>query len=541
MNAFEFHDVSYRFPDAERVALDRVSWHAKPGDKVLVVGPSGSGKSTLLRCLNGLVPHFHGGRFAGRVVVLGQDTRVAGPRELAQRVGSVFQDPEAQTVSQLVEDELAFGMENLGVPRAEMLERIEHTCAWLEIEHLRHRETDQLSGGERQVVALAAALVTQPSLLILDEPTSQLDPLAAARVLRTLERVGERFGAAVVVAEHRLERLLPWANSVVTVQDGVVAASARAEATIHGLPEPPPLVALGKRLGWSPLPITIQEARTRLNGWRTETPNQQRSQARHGAPLLEARGLGFRYRAEPALDEVDLAIHPGDVIALMGPNGSGKTTLLKLLTGLLRPESGEVWVNGQPASRRRSVSEIARVIGYVPQHASLILHQETLEEELRFTLSARGQSGDIGAMLEMVGLAGYGDRHPLDLSGGERQRAALAAIAVGAPPVLLLDEPTRGLPAGDKERLAEFIRRWAGQGRAVLVATHDAEFVAGLAGWVVMLEQGRVASQGTPERVLAGHPVYAPVMNRLLGGSVLTLEDACQVLARPAAAVPTPV
>jgi energy-coupling factor transport system ATP-binding protein len=457
--------LRYRFPETSFDALAGIDWHAAPGSFTLVAGQSGSGKSTLLRCLNGLIPHFHGGHFGGEVIVAGRDTRISAPRDLATVIGSVFQEPEAQLITDTVHDEIAFALENLGFSRREVSERLAGISARLGIEHLRERRISTLSGGERQLVALAAALAPGPPALVLDEPTSQLDPDATAALLDTLAGLHRAEGLTAVIAEHRIERLCPLADAVLHLSEGRSNLLQRATATAA-------LESDGLLAGRGAAAFTV------------DSPEP-------GETLVELRDLRFSYGARMALDGVSLDLHAGEAVALMGPNGSGKTTLLKHLIGLLRPDAGSVLIAGQGIAGR-PVHEIAASVGYVPQQPSLILHRETLRDELRFTLDALARAGDIDATLDLLGIGDLAAKHPLDLSGGERQRAAIAAIAVGSPRVLLLDEPTRGLPWSEKQRLAGSLRRFAGNGRLVVVATHDFAFAAALGGRILRLVSGRI-------------------------------------------------
>jgi energy-coupling factor transport system ATP-binding protein len=522
--------LSYRFPAGTRDVLRRVSWEVEVGSVTLVVGPSSAGKTTLLRCLNGLIPHFHGGNFGGDVVVLGANTRGASPRDFAASVGVVFQDPEAQFITDRVEDEIVFGLENLGYQRGVMRLRLEETLDLLGIHHLRQREVATLSGGERQRVALAAALVTRPGMLVLDEPTSQLDPLAAHDVLAAVERLNRDLGMTIVLSEHRLDRVLPFAERLVLVERAGLREGQVREQLAH-MADVPPLVALARSQGWEPLPVTVREARRFLPD---EFDSGTMDTPRHapGDVLACVEGLRHRYGPRVSLNDVSFSARQGEVIALLGRNGSGKTTLLKHLMGLLRPERGRVVLRGSDIARV-PVQQIAGTAGYVPQHPTTILHQETLLEELRYTGRVQGKPVEPMALLERLGIAEHAARHPLDLSGGERQRAALAAIAVTEPAVLLLDEPTRGLPGADKRVLAGFVRDYAAAGRTVIVATHDVEFAAVAADRVLLLAGGELIADGSAREVLAGSLAFGTQLNRLLGGQVLTLADAEAVLRQP--------
>lgn len=522
MNALELANISYRFPNSTDDVLRHVNWTAIEGSVNLLVGPSGSGKSTLLSCLNGLIPHFHGGAFSGEARIFGASTLDNAPRDLAATVGTVFQDPESQFVTDSVEDEIVFGLENLGYDRRTMRLRLEETLDLIGIQHLRTRAISQLSGGERQRVALAAALVTRPRILLLDEPTSQLDPLAAHDILSAVEHLNRDFGTTIVIAEHRLDRVLPFAGEITAVANGNVVAG-NVQTMLDHLDDLPPLVQWGKHQGWQPLPLTIRDARAMQGP--LDSPEIQPAPAATGDVCLTVKRLDHRYGNQPALNAVSFDARQGEVIALAGKNGSGKTTLLRQIMGLIRPDRGTIGIHGRNTTSMK-VQEIAAFAGYVPQFPTAILHQETLRDELLFTARAQGMVVDPGQIAGTLGITHLLERHPLDLSGGQRQRAALAAIVASTPEILLLDEPTRGLPGSDKSSLAGYLREYASAGRLVIVATHDVEFLAQSASRVIMLADGEIIADGQPGDVLSGSLTFGTQMNRLFGGRILTLEDA---------------
>ena len=523
MNALELRELSYRFPESAVDVLRNVSWSALEGSVNLVVGPSGGGKTTLLHCLNGIIPHFHGGHFGGEALLFRFSTRMTAPRDLAASVGTVFQDPESQFVTDAVEDEIVFGMENLGYDRRTMRMRLEETLDLLGIQHLRQRAISQLSGGERQRVALAAALSTRPSLLLLDEPTSQLDPLAAHDILSAVERLNRDFGTTVVIAEHRLDRVLPFTEQILSVRDAGLTHGT-VQQMLATLDDVPPLVAYGRYHGWDPLPLTIRDARRYLQPL-VPPPHLGRGKSAPGERVLRVEGAGHQYGTHRSLGGVSIDGHAGEAIALIGKNGSGKTTLLRLIMGLLRPAEGRILLAQQDTARLK-VQEIARHAGYVPQFPTAILHEESVREEVAFTGKALGVEVNAETISAKLGITALIDRHPLDLSGGERQRAALAAISAAGPDVLLLDEPTRGLPGRDKEQLATFIRDYSAQGKLVIVATHDVEFLVQCATRAVLLADGEIIADGDPADILPGSLTFSTQMNRLLGGDILTLSDA---------------
>ncbi len=528
---------SYTYPGATHPALDGVTLDIEPGEFALVTGPSGAGKSTLLRCLNGLVPHFTGGTLGGTVTVAGHDPVTEGPQTLSRTVGFVFQDAEAQFVVDRVEDEVALALEYRAVPLVEMRRRVGQVLELLGLTPLRDRPLETLSGGEKQRVAIAAALALRPRILVLDEPTSQLDPRSAEEVLSALLRLNRDLGLTVVLAEHRLERVLPYADRLVCLPaPGALPLSGPPRVVLEQADLASPLVALGKALGWDPLPLTVKEGRSlaeeavaRAGPQVADAPPA--AKARRSEVILRVRRVSFAYGDLLALREANLTVRKGELVALVGANGSGKTTLLKCVVGLLRPRQGEIELAGESVVDRET-AEICRSVGYLPQQPDDLLFAETVLEELAVTLRNHGLSVPPIAprkLLERLGLRDLEAAYPRDLSVGQRQRVALGAVTVTAPRLLLLDEPTRGMDYGAKQALVRLLREWQAEGAGVLLATHDVELVARAADRVVVLERGRVVAAGQPAEVLSTAPVFAPQMARLFPGTGwLTVE---QVLA----------
>jgi len=524
----ELQNVTYSYPEAMRPVLHNLSLTVQEGEFLLVIGPSGSGKSTLLRCLNGLVPHFYGGRFSGRLRVCGQDPLTAEPRRMSRHVGFVFQDPEAQFVVDAVEDELVFALENHAVPQTTMRKRVEEVLDQLDIAHLRGRRVSTLSGGEKQRVAIAAVLTLQPQVLVLDEPTSQLDPQAAEEVLGALLRLNHDLGLTIVLSEHRLERVAQYADRILYLPgDGQPPLLGEPRHVLAQVDLTPPLVQLGKALGWHPLPLTLKEARPHAQTLQPTNPltHQPTNPLTH-QPTIQIRDLWHAYNGQQALKGINLEIAGGEFVALMGRNGAGKTTLLKQIVGLLKPKQGQVNVMGLD-TRHAGQQAIVAHVGYVPQNPSALLFADTVRQELDFTRRSRGlATGGYEPLLETLGLAAHAERYPRDLSVGERQRAALAAVLVAGPEIILLDEPTRGLDYRQKKALATFLQREKARGRTVLVATHDVELAAACADRVVLLGDGQVVVDGPAREVMTDSLVFTSQVNKLFRDArFLTVED----------------
>jgi energy-coupling factor transport system ATP-binding protein len=521
MTSVRADGVSFTYPDGDRPALHDATVAIDEGTFALAVGATGAGKSTFLRAVNGLVPHFTGGRFSGRVTVDGRDTLEHAPRALADAVAFVPQDAAASFVLDRVEDELAYGMENLGVDPAHMRRRVEEMLDLLDIEPLRRRSVRTLSGGEQQRVAIAAALAAGPRILVLDEPTSQLDPQGAEHVVAALQRLVHDQGMTVLLAEHRLERVAGSVDLAIGFDRGSVAAG-EPSAVIRRLAMGPPVARLGRLVGWDPVPLTVREAR-RL-GVALE-PNEPRGPApAPGETLVRTRDLHATHGQAPALRAIDLDVARGEIVAVMGRNGAGKTTLLRSIAGVHEPSRGSVTVSGHPP-------EPGVDVALCPQEPEVVLFAETVTDEVRATRRARSLPDDPMPILEAIGIADVADRHPRDLSAGQRLLVATAAIAAAEAPVLLLDEPTRGLDPASKDRLVGFLRGHVAEGGVAMVATHDVELAAAVASRVVILAGGDIVADGDPGTVLGDSTVFAPQMTRAFGPGWLTPEQVAEAIA----------
>ncbi|TQJ87806.1 ABC transporter ATP-binding protein [Streptomyces sp. SLBN-31] len=636
-----FEDVSVTYEGAAEPTLRGVDFEVPEGELVLLVGPSGTGKSTLLNTVGGLVPHFTGGTLRGRVTVAGRDTRTHKPRELADVVGTVGQDPLSHFVTDTVEDELAYGMESLGLAPAVMRRRVEETLDLLGLSDLRDRSIATLSGGQRQRVAIGSVLTPHPRVLVLDEPTSALDPAAAEEVLAVLQRLVHDLGTTVLMAEHRLERVIQYADRVAVLPAPGAAPLLGTPAEMMAVsPVCPPVVELGRLAGWTPLPLTVRDARRRAvelrerladlapptpdrtsvaahapepdDALRTKatltppagnaldprtngtppagnaptpntdstppagnapTPNTDSTPpagiARHprtdgtpsagipptpnadGTPsagasgtlpasrtrrqrwfparrrgttvpaavsghVAEVRALTVRRTHAEVLHQVGLTIAAGETVALMGRNGAGKSTLLSALVGLVEPSAGTVRVAGL-TPHRTPPRDLVRQVGLVPQEPRDLLYADTVAAECaaadRDAQAAPGSCRDLLSGL-LPGVPD--DTHPRDLSEGQRLTLALAVVLTARPPLLLLDEPTRGLDYAAKARLVTLLRALAADGHAIVLATHDVELAAELADRVILLAEGEVIADGPTADVVVSSPSFAPQVTKIL-------------------------
>jgi len=611
-----FERVGVTYAGEDRPVLRDVSLVVPEGELCLLAGATGSGKSTLLRAVNGLVPHFTGGTLSGRVTVAGRDTRTHPPRELADVVGVVGQDPLHGFVTDTVEEELAYAMEQLAVPPATMRKRVEETLDLLGIADLRDRPLRTLSGGQQQRVAIGSVLTAHPRVLVLDEPTSALDPTAAEEVIAAVTRLVHDLGVTVLMAEHRLERVVPYADRMLLLPGDGTLVDGPPAAVLARAPVAPPVVELGRLAGWDPLPLSVRDARRLAGPLRdrlAERPVPTPSATVPGDVLLDARGVVVRYGKLVAVAGVDLTLRAGEVVALMGRNGSGKSSLLWALQGAGPRASGSVRAGGagpagsvratdanpassvraggadpvgsvratgadpassvraggadpvgsvratdanpassvraggadpvgsvratgaDPASSVRATgadpavvgaARARKLVGLVPQTPGDLLYLETVAAECRAADRESGRPPGTCAAL-LAELADLDPRtHPRDLSEGQRLALVLAVQLTAAPPVLLLDEPTRGLDYGAKRRFAAIVRGLAAEGRAVVVATHDVELVAALADRVVVMAQGEVVADGPTAAVVVASPAFAPQVAKILAPEPWLTVDA---------------
>ncbi|MFB9923625.1 ABC transporter ATP-binding protein [Amycolatopsis halotolerans] len=550
----EFSHVSVTYDGADRPVLRDVDLTIEEGELCLVAGRTGVGKSTLLGAINGLVPHFTGGTLSGRVEVAGLDTATHPPRELASVVGVVGQDPLAGFVTDTVEEELAYAMEQLAVAPDVMRKRVEETLDLLGIAELRDRPLRTLSGGQQQRVAIGAVLTAHPSVLVLDEPTSALDPTAAEEVLAAITRLVHDLGTTVVVAEHRMERVAQYADRLLYLPgDGTVVSGPPAEVFAE-TDVAPPIVELGRLAGWSPLPLSVRDARRLARPLRERLAERRPNVAlgacdapnvafgasdapnatlgRSGEAVLKARGVRVRYGGVNAVRGVDLRLNQGEVVALMGRNGSGKSSLLWALQGSGPRSDGTVDVLGADPKTLRSRAARTRV-GLVPQTPSDLLYLDSVGAECRQAdVESDVPPGTARKLLDRLVPGIQDDTNPRDLSEGQRLALVLAVQLAAAPPVVLLDEPTRGLDYPAKRHFATILADLAAEGHAVLLATHDVEFVASAAHRVVVLAEGEVVADGPTADVVVASPAFAPQVAKILAPEPwLTVDAVAKALA----------
>lgn len=557
MAIVEIKDLTYYYPDTVKPALNKINLSINEGEYVLVMGGSGSGKSSFVKAIAGLIPEFYGGKIAGSLAIAGINSKKLDKKSFVQKVGIVFQDPESQLVMTNVEQELAFGLENLGLSTDLIRRRIMEVSGALSISSYQQSCHAELSGGLKQKVALASILAMQPDILILDEPTSQLDPVAGEEILTMIRRLNEENGITVILIEQRLERCFHLADRFLVMDKGKLVFNHTNSESIarwageKNSPFIPPLARLFAQTGFSRIPMTIKEGRSLINKV-TGTQNSKNKQGKPAlnnvevkkaceqsiskqTPLVIAEGVWFLYEnGSEALKNINLRVNPGEILVLMGENAAGKTTLLKNLNGLLKPARGKICIANRDI-KNMQVEELAGTVGYLSQNPNDYLFLDTVRAELEFTQKNLdiNDSDKSEELLNRLDLLEYAEDNPRDLSSGERQRVALASILVSDPQLLLLDEPTRGLDYSLKAELGRILLELKEKGKAIILVTHDIEFAAEIASKVVLMSQGSIIGSGNKYEMLTRSTFYSPQISKLfskINDNIVTFAEGVNYL-----------
>ncbi len=520
----EIRNLTYRYPERAKPALKSINLSVSNGDFVLLVGPSGGGKSTLIRAINGLVPHFYGGAMRGKVEVNGMDTRNCTPNKMAEQVGIVFQDPENQLVMTKVENEISFGLEIQGLDREEIEMRVKEALEGFGLNKIRKNFTPQISGGEKQRLVLASILALKPKVLVLDEPTSQLDPKGAEELLGMLIQLNKEHGITVIIAEHRLERCFEYANKVVLVENGEMPFSAPPKEFVR--------MALKRDKEYLPpvskifhgftneIAISVEDGRRILSKFLDKIDPSEMitwGEKKHakGRPILQLDGVFFKYpNNNYILKGINLKICEGERVAIVGKNGSGKSTLVKHFNGLLRPDKGKIILMGIN-TKDATTAELSKYCGFLSQNPNDYLFEKSVEKEIDLTLRLQGIDLEKGIesknmVVDMFELEKQLEHYSRDLSCGERQRVALASVIVTMPRLLVLDEPTRGMDYERKMDLGNAMKDLSGLGIASVVVTHDVEYCAEHVDRIIILEDGKIVADGAKKDVFSRYKVFAP-------------------------------
>ena len=532
----KFSNVSLIYPNSTTTVLENLNLEIQEGELVLVIGSTGSGKSSLLRLINGLVPHHTGGILAGDVSVDGVSTQMVKPGGMAHLIGIVGQNPANTFVADTVEDELAFGMETLNLPNDVMRKRIEETLDLLSLTALRNRTIATLSGGEQQRVAIGAALVTHPKVLVLDEPTSALDPIAAEEVLSILHRLVHDLSLTVVIAEHKLERVIQFADRIVQINGDGVAKVGTPEQILLVSPIAPPIVHLARALGLKEIGVSVRDMRRMTTEIREgEYVQEPAKMAPIGNPIISIESLSLNFADKQVLKQVSANVFAHEIVAVMGRNGAGKSSLLKSLAGIMDGITGAVLVDSQDPQKLKSAVR-RESIGFIPQEPSDLLYGQSVDIECAQADSDNDvpKGTTVSVLNQLVpGISLHA--HPRDLSEGQRLGLALSVVLSGNPKILILDEPTRGLDYQAKNELTRILIEFArATGKCVLLATHDVELVAELASRVIFIADGEIVADGTTLDVLLSSPAFAPQVSKVMSPQPwLKVSDVIAALDNP--------
>ncbi|SHK22639.1 ABC transporter ATP-binding protein [Tepidibacter formicigenes] len=515
MEVFQIHDLTYYYPRKEDPALKDINVSIKEGEFILLIGSSGSGKSTLGRVFNKIVPQFYGGKIKGKV-------------EGNTDVGMVFQDPEKQLVMDKVERELAFGLENIGTDYKTMRKKVMEALSFLNIYDIKDKKTYELSGGQKQKVAIGSVISMGYKFLVLDEPTSQLDPISSEEILNILKRLNEELGYTIVLIEQRIDRCFHLADRILFMENGSLVFDGEPEEFVFWSNKKdknflPSVCDYFVKKGYKNIPFTVKEGRKKLR--KLFKDNISKKEVKFSETKKEeviiAKDINFIYEnGKHALKGINLSVYKGEVLGILGENGGGKSTLLKNISGLLKPTKGKLSVKG--------------VVGYLSQNPNDYLFNDSVYEELKYTLDNKGikDYGIIEKSLKTLDIYKYKDKNPRDLSGGERQRVAIASILVMEPDILILDEPTRGLDKDLKEKLGDIILDLKNRGKTIILVTHDVEFTSKFCDRACLIFDGSIAQVGSKYDVLTSGIYYSTQINKLFSGyvdNILTLDDALNI------------
>lgn len=547
MAQIKIKNLTYTYPDKKEKSLRNINLQIFPGEFVLIVGGSGSGKSSLIRSIASLAPDFYGGKQEGDIFINNKNLKTTNRRKLVQTLGIVFQNPESQLVMTDTEQEIAFGLENIGTEEKTIKRRIMEVTSALSLSDFKNSFIAQLSGGQKQKVALASVLAMQPEILLLDEPTSQLDPIAGEEILTMVRRLNEENGTTVILVEQKLERCFHFADRILVMEEGKIVKDSRdiGEIVKWAVKKEnqyiPPLSKLFAKAGYRDIPLTIKSGRNIIG---KENLMKEESKVVKTIPeksnnieksILKMKNIWFNYDSEhEVLRNINLDIKKGSFSVIMGENGGGKTTLLKILNGLLRPTKVKVEVMGRNIKKLK-IEEISKNVGYLSQNPKDYLFLPTVKEEMEFTIKNLHLEKEayIDDLLDKLEILEYKQSNPRDLSTGERQRVALATVLASNPRILLLDEPTRGLDYDIKEKLGKILKKFQEEGMTIIMVTHDIEFAAEYAEDVILLYEGDIIEKGNKKEVLTKSTFYSPQISRLFYDyeeKIVTLEEGLKFL-----------
>jgi energy-coupling factor transporter ATP-binding protein EcfA2 len=538
MSYIEMKELTYYYPKESKPVLQNINLKVDRGEILFVVGESGSGKSTLAKCISGAVPNFYGGTIKGSVAIDGNEVTEMEHSKRASEITMVFQDPESQLIMNKVHREIAFGLENVGVESSEMKRRIFEAMQFSNILDIANRDINTLSGGQKQRVAITSAIVYLPNCIILDEPTSQLDPASAEDVIGLIKKINDELGITIIIIEQRIHKCFDIADKILILSKGEIAFSGSKQELYNEKNQElqlflPDYLKISKDLDIVNMPESLREARRAIEEFTYEyKPSSLNENSSNKEELIRIENLNCKYDENIVIKDLNISIKQGEFIGIMGANGGGKTTFLKSLMGLIK-YSGSVKVNlsGQYKEiKKLKIKDIARIIGYISQNPNDYISKETVYDELRFTLDNYNIKDYqvIEDTLKALDIYKLKNKNPRDLSGGEIQRVAIASILVLKPEILLLDEPTRGLDSKVKTMLGEILQELNKNGTTIMLVTHDVEFASEFCSRFLLMFNGEIVGDGNQSEVLGTGIYYTTTINKIFrnrNSAIFTLKD----------------
>lgn len=528
-------DLSFWYPECETPALSNINLSVKEGELVLIVGPSGSGKSTLLRCLNRIVPDFYGGKIKGKVCIDGINLKNWDKKAIVSTIGMVYQHPEKQIVLQDVEREIAFGLENLNMDLNKMKRNVSEAISLLNLTNIKDKSTNEISGGEKQRIAIASVIAMNPEIIIFDEPISQLDPIGAEEVLNFIKKLNKDMGKTIILVEHRLDKCFDLADRIIFMENGVIVGEGKKSNIPKNISKKyflPNLTYIFREAGYKEGPTNVKEARSIIS--ELEFGNIKYPLKNFKENILEISKLEFGYKkGERTLQGINMKLGRGEIITVMGENGAGKSTLFKLAAGVLENYKGTIKISGK-AIKGCENKERIKMIGYLSQNPNDYFGRETVFEEVAYTLKNIGEyeSKLVENILARLNIDKLSQKNPRDLSGGEKQRVAIACTMVTNPDILILDEPTRGMDAEAKEILGTIIKELAESGKSIVIITHDTDFAADYSDSIILMFDGEIVARGSVYEILYDSIYYSSQIARVFSrkANIVRSNDAIKVL-----------
>lgn len=534
MAYIELKNLDYWYSGEDKKSLDNITLQINKGEILFIVGRSGSGKSTLAKVITGAVPQFYGGKIRGEVLIKDIPLKDMDHRDRAKEITMVFQDPERQLMMNKVHREIAFGLESVGVKEEVIQRRVWEAMQFSNILDIAHRDLVTLSGGQKQRVAITSAIAYLPGCIILDEPTSQLDPLAAEEVIALIKKVNEELGTTIIVIEQRIDKWFEAADRMVIMEAGAIKFIGSKEELYEQNYESfyPEYLKLAKRLGYTEPPRSFKHMRNIIENQQIALKTIDSPDDRKGEDCINIKKLKVNYESFQAIKNINLNIKERDLLGIIGSNGAGKSTLLKTIMGLVNYE-GSISIFGKEVKKLK-LKEISKLIGYVSQNPNDYITQDSVYDELKFTLDNHGIKDYtvIDELLSKLGIDGLRYKNPRDLSGGERQRVAIASILVTRPRILMLDEPTRGLDYDTKVKLGELLKELNKEGTTIVLVTHDIEFASSFCRKFILMFNGSIVAQGDHHQVLAGGIYFTTSLNKLFRGKQEDVFNLSQFLER---------